>query len=101
MAVGILLRFQKKRPAAMVRAVIQRTRGGAVTPARRSRSSPAGLFGARGNLMGFITPMMVAGLPADRARTGLRPPFGLARKDSRDDAFGGIAGTVPCNRFGF
>ena len=101
MAVGILLRFQKKRPAAMVRAVIERTPGGAVTPARRPRSSPAGLFGARGSLMGFIAPMMVAGLRADCARTGMRAPFGLARKDSRDDAFGGIAGTVSCNRFGF
>jgi hypothetical protein len=101
MAVGILLRFQKERPAAMVRAAIQRTPGGAVTPARRPRSSPPGLFGARGSLMGFITSMMVAGLRADRARTGLRAPFGLARKDSRDDVFGGIASTVPCNRFGF
>jgi hypothetical protein len=72
-----------------------------VTPARRLRSSPAGLFGARGSLMGFITPMMVAGLRADCARTGLRAPFGLTRKDSRDDVFGGIAGTVSCNRFGF
>ena len=51
--------------------------------------------------MGFITPMMVAGLRADCARTGLRAPFGLTRKDSRDDVFGGIAGTVSCNRFGF
>ena len=101
MAVGILLRFQKKRPAAMVRAVIQRTPGGAVTPARRLRSSPAGLFGARGSLMGFFTPMMVAGLRADRARARLRALVGLARKDSRDDAFGGIAGAVSCNRFGF
>ena len=86
----------------MVRAVIQRTPGAdAVTPARRPRSSPAGMFGARGSLMGFITPMMAAGLSADHARTGLRAPFGLARKDSRDDAFGGIAGTVPGNSFDF
>jgi hypothetical protein len=101
MAVAILLRFQKKRPAAMVRAVIQRTSGGAVTTARRPRSSPTGLFGARGSLMGFFAPMMVAELRADRARTGLPALFGLARKDSRDDAFGGIAGAVSCNRFGF
>jgi hypothetical protein len=31
----------------------------------------------------------------------LRAPFGLARKVSRDDAFGGIAGTVPGNSFDF
>ena len=51
--------------------------------------------------MGFITPMMVAGVRTDRGRTGLRALFGLARKDSRDDALGGIAGTVSGNRFGF
>ena len=86
----------------MVRAAIQRTPGtGALRPARRPRSSPAHMFGARGSLMGFITTMMAAGLRADRARTGLPAPFGLARKDSRDDAFGGIAGTVPGNSFDF
>jgi hypothetical protein len=100
MAVGILLRFQKERPAAIVRAVIQRMPGADVaTPARPSRSRPADMFGARGSLMGFITPMMAAGLNADHVPTGLHAPFGLARKDSRDDAFGGIAGTVPGNSF--
>ena len=84
----------------MVRAVIQHTPGaGAMTPARNPRSNPADMFGARGSLMGFITPMMVAGLGADHARTGFRAPFGSARKDSRDDAFGGNAGAVPCNSF--
>jgi hypothetical protein len=102
MAVGILLRFQKKRSAAIMRAAIQRTPGtGAVTPARRPHSSPADMFGARGSLMGFITTMMAAGRSADHVPTGLHGPFGLARKDSRDDAFGGIAGTVPGNSFDF
>jgi hypothetical protein len=102
MAVGILLPFQKERSAAIVRTVIQRTPGaGAVTPARRPRSSPADMFGARGSLMGFIATMMAAGLSADHVPTGLRAPFGLARKDSTDDAFGGIAGTVPGNSFDF
>jgi hypothetical protein len=58
------------------------------------------MLGARGSLMGFITTMMAAG-SADHVPTGLRTPFGLARKDSRDDAFGGIAGTVPGNSFDF
>ena len=58
------------------------------------------MFGARGSLMGFIATMMAAGLSADHVPTGLRP-FGLARKDSRDDAFGAIAGTVPGNSFDF
>ena len=49
--------------------------------------------------MGFITTMMAAGLSADHVPTGLRAPVALARKDSRDDAFGGIAGTVPDNSF--
>ena len=102
MAVGILLRFQKERSAAIVRVVIQRTPGtGALTPARRPRSSPPHMFGARVSLMGFVTTMMAAGLSADHVPAGLRAPLGLARKDSRDDAFGGIAGTVPCNRFDF
>jgi hypothetical protein len=102
MAVSILLRFQKERSAAIVRAVIQRTPGagaGAVTPARRPHSRPADMFGARGSLMGFITTMMAAGRSADHVPTCLHGPFGLARKDSRDDAFGGIAGTVPGNSF--
>jgi hypothetical protein len=98
MAVGILLRFQKERSAAITRAVIQRTPGaGAATPARRPR--PADPFGARGSLMGFVTTMMAAGRSADHVPTGFHTPFGLARKDSRDDAFGGIAGTVPGNSF--
>jgi hypothetical protein len=59
------------------------------------------MFGARGSLMGFVTTMMATGLRADRVPAGLRGPFGSARKDSRDDAFGGIAGTVPGNSFGF
>ena len=42
-----------------------------------------------------------AGLSADHELAGSRAPFGLARKDSRDDAFGGIAGTVPGNSFDF
>jgi len=71
------------------------------TPTRRPCSSPADLFGTRGSLMGFITTMMVAELRADHARTGLRAAFDMACKDSRNDAFGGIAGTVPCNRFDF
>jgi hypothetical protein len=100
MAVGILLRFQKERSAAIVGAVIQRTPGtGALRPARRPRSSPAHMFGARGSLMGFVTTMMAAGLSADHVPAGLRAPFGLARKVSRDDAFGGIAGTVLGNSF--
>jgi hypothetical protein len=45
--------------------------------------------------------MMAAGLNVDHVPAGLHAPFGLARKDSRDDAFGGIAGTVSCNRFSF
>ncbi|MEA2969993.1 MAG: hypothetical protein QOE78_3254 [Alphaproteobacteria bacterium] len=49
--------------------------------------------------MGFITTMMAAGLNVDHVPAGLHAPFGLARKDSRDDAFGGIAGTVPGNSF--
>ena len=102
MAVGILLRFQKERPAAIVRAVIQRMPGADVaTPARPSRSRQADMFGARGSLMGFVTTMMAAGLSADHVPAGLRAPFGLARKVSRDDAFGGIAGTVPGNSFDF
>jgi hypothetical protein len=101
MAVGILLRFQKERSAAIVRAVIQRMPTGALTPARRPRSSPAHTFGARGSLMSFVTTMMAAGLSADHELAGSRAPFGLARKDSRDDAFGGIAGTVPGNSFDF
>jgi hypothetical protein len=51
--------------------------------------------------MGFVTTMMAAGLSADHVPAGLRAPFGLARKVSRDDAFGGIAGTVPGNSFDF
>ena len=51
--------------------------------------------------MGFIATMMAAGLSADHVPTGSRAPFGLARKDSRDDAFGAIAGTVPGNSFDF
>lgn len=74
---------------------------GALRPARRPRSSPAHMFGARGSLMGFVTTMMAAGLSADHVPAGLRAPFGLARKVSRDDAFGGIAGTVPGNSFDF
>ena len=101
MAVGILLRFQKERSAAIVTAVIQRMPTGALTPARCPRSNPAHMFGARGSLMGFIATMMAAGLSADHVPTGLRAPFGLARKDSRDDAFGAIAGTVPGNSFDF
>ena len=59
------------------------------------------MFGARGSLMGFVTTMMAAGLSADHVPAGLRAPFGLARKVSRDDAFGWIAGTVPGNSFDF
>ena len=51
--------------------------------------------------MGFVTTMMAAGLNVDHVPTGLHAPFGLARKDSRDDAFGGIAGTVSGNSFDF
>jgi hypothetical protein len=102
MAVVILLRFQKERPAAIVWAAIQRTPGAdTATPTRRPCSSPADLFGTRGSLMSFITTMMVAELRADHARTGLRAALDMACKDSRNDAFGGIAGTVPCNRFDF
>ena len=102
MAVVILLRFQKERPAAIVWAAIQRTPGAdTATPTRRPCSSPADLFGTCGSLMGFITTMMAAGRSADHVPTGLHAPFGLARKDSRDDAFGGIAGTVPGNSFDF
>ena len=57
------------------------------------------MFGARGSLMGFITTMMAARLSVDHVPTGLRAPVGFPRKDSRDDAFGGIAGTVPDNSF--
>jgi hypothetical protein len=82
MAVGILLRFQKERPAAIVRAVIQRMPGADVaTPARPSRSRQADMFGARGSVMGF------------------RAPFSSVHNDSMDDAFGANAGTVPGNSF--
>ena len=40
-------------------------------------------------------------LSVDHVPASLRAPFGLARKDSRDDAFGGIAGTVSGNSFDF
>ena len=100
MAVGILLRFQKERSAAIVTAVIQRMPTGALTPARCPRSNPAHMFGARGSLMSFVTTMMAAGLSAHHTPTGSQP-FGLARKDARDDAFGGIAGTVPGNSIDF
>jgi hypothetical protein len=100
MAVGILLRFQKERPAAIVRAVIQRMPGADVaTPARPSRSRPADMFGARGSVMGFITPLTVAGLSTDGVHAGFRAPFGWAHNDSKDDAFGASAGTVPGNPF--
>ena len=51
--------------------------------------------------MSFVTTMMAAGPSADHELAGSRAPFGLACKDSRDDAFGGIAGTVPGNSFDF
>ena len=101
MAVGILLRFQKERSAAIVTAVIQRMPTGALTPARCPRSNPAHMFGARGSLMSFVTTMMAAGPSADHELAGSRAPFSLARRDSRDDAFGGIAGTVPGNSCDF
>ena len=86
----------------MAQAATPHTPGaGAMTPAPDPRSNPADVLGARGSLMGFVTTMMAAGLSADHVPAGLRAPFGLARKVSRDDAFGGIAGTVPGNSFDF
>jgi hypothetical protein len=99
MAVGILLRFQKERLAAIVRAVIQRMPGADVaTLARPSRSRQADMFGARGSVMGFITPLTVAGLSTD-VHAGFRAPFRSVHNDSMDDAFGANAGTVPANSF--
>jgi len=49
--------------------------------------------------MGFITPLTVAGLSTDGVHAGFRAPFGWAHNDSKDDAFGANAGTVPGNPF--
>ena len=55
------------------------------------------MFGARGSVMGFITPLTVAGLSTDGVHAGFRAPF--VHNDSMDDAFGTNAGTVPGNSF--
>lgn len=49
--------------------------------------------------MGFITPLTAAGLSTDGVHAGFRAPFSSAQNDSRDDAFGANAGTVPGNSF--
>jgi hypothetical protein len=69
---------------------------------RCSSAIPEGAGGRdrAGRFQHTITTIAAAGLSADHVPTGLRP-FGLARKDSRDDAFGAIAGTVPGNSFDF
>jgi hypothetical protein len=99
MAVGILLRFQKEGPAGIAQAVTQRTpSAGAVTAASHPRSSPAEMFGARGSLMGFTTPM-VTGVFANDANAAIRASCNAARDVSGNDAFGGLAGNVPDNQF--
>ena len=68
---------------------------------RCSSANPEGAGGRdRAGRFQRTTTTMAAGLSADHVPTGLRP-FGLARKDSRDNAFGAIAGTVPGNSFDF
>ena len=49
--------------------------------------------------MGFITPLTVAALNTGGVHAGFRAPFGSVRNNSRDDAFGANAGTVPGNPF--
>ena len=70
---------------------------------RCSSAIPEGAGGRdrAGRFQHTITTIAAAGLSADHELAGSRAPFGLARKDSRDDAFGGIAGTVPGNSFDF
>jgi hypothetical protein len=100
MAVGILLRFQKERPAEKVCAVIPPTPGvGTVTPRSNPRSRPAKMFGARGSRMGFTSSVEAVGLSADRIDAVIRESAGAARENSRDEAGGGIARAVPCHSF--
>jgi len=49
--------------------------------------------------MGIITPLTVAALSTDSVHAGFRAPFGSARNNSRDDALGANAGTIPGNPF--
>jgi hypothetical protein len=49
--------------------------------------------------MGFTTPMMLAGLGANRAYAAIGASFGSPRKDSGNDAFGAIADALPGNSF--
>jgi hypothetical protein len=98
MAVGILLRFQKERPAEKVCAVIQYPPGvGMAMPMSNPRSSPAKTSGARGSRMG--TSSRAVGLCADHIDAVIRKPAGDARENSRDSAVGGIARAVPCHSF--
>jgi hypothetical protein len=100
MAVGILLRFQKERPAEKVCAVIPHTPGvGTVTPRSNPRSRPAKMFGARGSRMGFTSSVKAVGLSADRIDAVIRESAGAARENSRHEAVGGIARAVPCHSF--
>jgi hypothetical protein len=68
---------------------------------RCSSAIPEGAGGRdRAGRFQRTTTTMAAGLSAHHTPTGSQP-FGLARKDARDDAFGGIAGTVPGNSIDF
>jgi hypothetical protein len=99
MAVGILLRFQKERPAEKVCAVIPHTPGvGTVTPMSNPRSSPAKRSGARGSRMGTSSARAV-GPSAEHIDAVIRKSAGDARENSRDAAVGGIARAVPCHSF--
>ena len=99
MAVGVLLRFQKERPAEKVCAVIPHTPGvGTVTPRSNPRSGPAKMFGARGSRMGTSSARAV-GLSADHIDAVIREPAGGACENSRDASVGGIARAVPCYSF--
>ena len=98
MAVGILLRFQKERPAEKV-AVIQHPPGvGMAMPMSDPRSSPAERSGARGSRMGTSSARAV-GLSADHIDAVIREPAGDACENSRDASVGGIARAVPCPSF--
>lgn len=99
MAVGILLRFQKERPAETVFAIIQHPPGvGMGMPMSNPRSSPAERSGARGSRMGTSSARAV-GLSAEHIDAVIREPAGDACENSRGAAVGGISRAVPCYSF--
>ena len=99
MAVGILLRFQKERPAEKVCAIIQHPPGvGMAKPMSAPRSSPAERSGARGTRMGTSSGRAL-GLRADHIDAVIREPAGDACENSRGASVGGIARAVPCYSF--